>query len=92
LAAVQPPLAEETTLEYWMEAEDANNVTGPGVSDSEHHTIKIASDLEKKAEVMNRLMDSLSSITDISQNQEKINKDLGEVIQGKQASANPAAK
>jgi hypothetical protein len=78
-------VAEETTLEYWMEAEDANNVTGPGVSDSEHHTLKIVSDIEKRAEVMNRLMDSLSTITDISQNQEKINHDLGDVIQSKPA-------
>jgi hypothetical protein len=85
LAAIQPPVAEETTLEYWMEAEDANNVTGPGVSDSEHHTLKIVSDIEKRAEVMNRLMDSLSTITDISQNQEKINHDLGDVIQSKPA-------
>ena len=83
LAAIQPPLTEETTVEYWMEAQDANNVTGPGVGDSEHHTIKIASDIEKKAEVMNRLMDSLSTITDISQNQEKVNKDLGEAIRVK---------
>jgi len=80
LAAIQPALTEETTVEYWMEAEDANNVTGPGVSESEHHTIKIVSDLEKKAEVMNRLLDTLSTITDISQNQEKINRDLGAVI------------
>ncbi len=85
VAAMAPPVAEETTLEYWMEAEDANDVTGPGVGASEHHTIKIVSDVEKKAEVMNRLMDSLSTITDISQNQEKINKDLGGVIQGKPA-------
>jgi len=85
VAAIQPPITEGTTLEYWMEAEDANNVTGPGVSDSEHHTIKIVSVIEKKAEVFNRLMDSLSTITDISHNQEKINKDLGEVIQGKPA-------
>jgi hypothetical protein len=83
LSAIQPPVTEETTLEYWMEAEDANNDTGPGVTDSEHHTIKIVSGIEKKAEVMNRLMDSLSTITDISQNQEKINRDLGNVIQGK---------
>ncbi len=92
LAGIQPPVAEEMTLEYWMEAEDANNVTGPGVTDSEHHTIKIVSDIEKKAEVMNRLMDSLSSITDISQSQEKINQDLGTIIQGKQDVPKPAAK
>ncbi|MCE0496717.1 MAG: DUF4175 domain-containing protein [Methylacidiphilales bacterium] len=84
LAAVRPPLTEGTTIEYWMEAQDANNVTGPGISESEHHTIKIVSEMEKKAEIMNRLMDSLSTITDISQNQEKINQDLGAAIQGKQ--------
>ena len=84
LAAVQPPLTEGTTVEYWMEARDGNNVTGPGIGESEHHTIKVVSDIEKKAEVMNRLMDSLSTITDISQNQEKVNKDLGDAIQGKQ--------
>jgi hypothetical protein len=83
LAALQPRLVEGNTLEYWIEAQDANNVTGPGVGASEHHTIKIVSDIEKKAEVMNRLMDSLSTITDISKNQEKINQDLGEAIQGK---------
>jgi hypothetical protein len=78
-------------VEYWMQARDANNVTGPGIGESEHHTIKVVSEIEKKAEVMNRLMDSLSTITDISQNQQKINQDLGNIIQGKPASkpANP---
>jgi hypothetical protein len=83
LATIQPPVTEGNTIEYWMEAQDANNVTGPGITDSEHHTIKIVSEVEKKAEVMNRLMDSLSTITDISQNQEKVNEDLGTIIQGK---------
>jgi hypothetical protein len=83
LRSIQPPVADGTTLEYWMEAEDANNFTEPGITDSEHHTIKIVSDAEKKAEVMNRLMDSLNIITDISKNQVKVNKDLGEVIKGK---------
>ena len=92
LAAIKPPLVEGNTVEYWMEAEDGNNVTGPGIGDSEHHTIKIVSEIEKKAEVMNRLVDSLSTITDISENQEKINKDLGDVIQGKPDTKNsPAA-
>jgi hypothetical protein len=87
LAAVKPPLTEGTTVEYWMEARDGNNVTGPGIGESEHHTIKVVSDIEKRAEIMNRLMDSLSTVTDISQNQQKINQDLGAVIQGKPAAA-----
>jgi len=84
LTTIQPPVSEGNTIEYWMEAADANNITGPGIGDSEHHTIKVVSEVEKKAEVMNRLMDSLSTITDISQQQDKINQDLGGVIQGKQ--------
>jgi len=92
LAAIQPAVTEGTTIEYWMEATDTNNVTGPGIGTSEHHTIKIVSEIEKKAEVMNRLMDSLSTITDISQNQEKINKDLGTVIQGKPDASKEAPK
>jgi len=70
-------------VEYWMEAEDGNNVTGPGVTDSEHHTIKIVSELEKKADIMNRWVDELSTITEISETQTNVNKDLGDIIQGK---------
>lgn len=80
---IKPPLTEGKTLEYWMEAEDGNNVTGPGVTDSEHHTIKIVSELEMKADIMNRWVDELSTITEISETQKNVNKDLGDIIQGK---------
>src|SRR5277367_1182603 len=57
LSTIKPPLTEGTTIEYWMEARDANDVTGPGIGESEHHTIKVVSEVEKKAEVMRRLME-----------------------------------
>ena len=82
LSGIRPALSEGTTLEYWMEAEDDNDVNGPGITDSEHHTIKIVSELEKKADVMNRLMDNFSVITELQQDSEKIHKDLGNAIQG----------
>ena len=82
-SSIKPPLTEGKTLEYWMEAEDGNNVTGPGIADSEHHTIKIVSELEKKADIMNRWVDELSTITEISETQKSVNKDLGDIIQGK---------
>ena len=84
LSSIQPPLTEGTTVEYWMEAQDGNNVTGPGITESEHHSIKVVSEMEKRAEVMNRLMDSLNVITDISQKQTEVNEQLGEAIEGKQ--------
>jgi len=82
-STIKPPLTEDKTLEYWMEAEDGNNVTGPGITDSEHHTIKIVSELEKKADIMNRWVDELSTITEISETQKSVNKDLGDIIEGK---------
>ena len=82
LAAVRPALAEGQTLEYWMEAEDANDVTGPGITESEHHTIKLVSEVEKKADVMSRLMDNFSVITELERDSKKIHHDLGTAIQG----------
>ena len=78
-----PEMPTETTLEYWMEAEDNNNVTGPGVGVSERHTIKIVTDQEKKDEIFRRLVDTLNTVSDLSQSQEKVNQDLGQAIQGK---------
>jgi NurA-like 5'-3' nuclease len=82
-SSIKPPLTEGQTIEYWMEAEDGNNVTGPGITDSEHHTIKIVSELEKKSDVMNRWVDELSVIKEVSETQSSVNHDLGEIIQAK---------
>jgi hypothetical protein len=83
LSAIKPPITEGTTIEYWMEARDANDVTGPGIGDSEHHTIKVVSEMEKKEEVMRRLMESLSATDDVLNDQKKANDALGQEIQGK---------
>jgi hypothetical protein len=84
LSAIKPPLTEGTTVEYWMEAQDANNISGPGVTESEHHTIKVVSELEKAAELMSRAEEALTVISDINDRQAVVNKDLGSAIQGKQ--------
>lgn len=83
LAAIQPPITEGMTIEYWMEAEDANNVTGPGVGDSEHHVIRVVSEAEKKAEIMNRMMDDLSVVQELQDHEALINQALGTAIQGR---------
>jgi len=90
LAAIQPPVAEGTSIEYWVEAEDTNNVTGPGIGDSEHHVIKVVSESEKKADVMNRVEDDLSVMQELQEHETKINQDLGQTIQGRQAPAPPS--
>lgn len=86
LTTMTPPVIEGTNLEYWLEAEDANNVTGPGKGSSEHHILKVVSPMEKKAEIMDRMLNGLSEVNTISGDQVKINKDLQNIIQAKPAS------
>ena len=83
LSDVQPPLTEGTTLEYWMEASDANNVTGPGIGETEHHIIKVVSAADKIAEINQRLLDNLSNLSSLSDEQVKSNDSLGSWLQGK---------
>jgi len=90
LSALKPPVAEGMTIEYWIKAEDANNVTGPGVGESEHHVIKVVSEAEKKAEVMNRMDDALSVVNELQDHESKINENLGSAIQGRQEPAPPS--
>jgi hypothetical protein len=93
IAAIKPPVTEGMTIEYWMEAADANNVTGPGVGASEHHVIKVVSEAEKKAEIMNRMDDNFSVVNELQDHEDKINQNLGQAIQGRQAPApTPPAK
>ncbi|MCE0483174.1 MAG: DUF4175 domain-containing protein [Methylacidiphilales bacterium] len=83
LSSLKPAVTEGTTIEYWMEARDANDVNGPGIGESEHHTIKVVSEMEKKEEIMRRLMESLSATEDILNTEQKTNQSLGQIIQGK---------
>jgi len=87
LSALKPPVTEGMTIEYWVEAQDGNNVTGPGVGASEHHVIKVVSEAEKKAEVMNRMDDALSVVNELQDHETKINDNLGSTIQGRQQPA-----
>jgi hypothetical protein len=79
----RPTLSEGAVIEYWIEAEDNNNATGPGVTASEHQLAKVVSDAEKRADLLNRAGDTLGSITDVTTDQEKLNRNLGTIIREK---------
>ena len=53
-SATQPTL-EGSNIEYWLEAEDNNDVTGPGEGESEHFSARVVSELEKRKEIFARL-------------------------------------
>jgi len=79
----RPTLSEGTVIEYWIEAEDNNNATGPGVNSSEHQLAKVVSEADKRADLLNRAGDTLGSITDVTTDQEKLNRTLGTLIREK---------
>lgn len=76
----QPPLAEGTRIEFWIEMQDNNDVTGPGVGATEHQLLRIVSENEKRADLLNRAGDFLGTINDVTGDQEKLNFTLGTLI------------
>ena len=80
---LSPLVPEGSTVEYWIEVEDNNDVTGPGVAASVHFTAKVVSDSEKRADLLNRAGDFLGSISDVANDQEKLNQRLGTLIREK---------
>lgn len=83
VGALNPKPPEGAMLEYWIEARDNNNVTGPGIGTSEHFTAKVVSDAEKRADLLNRVGDSIGAIGEAANDQEKLNQRLGDIIQGR---------
>ena len=79
----RPTLSEGSTIEYWIEVEDNNDATGPGITATEHQLAKVVSEAEKRADLLNRAGDTLGSISDVAADQEKLNRNLGAIIREK---------
>ena len=88
MSSVATTMGAGSRLEYWIEAEDNNDVTGPGIGASERHFARLVTDEEKRADLWNRASDTLSGINDLASDQEKLNQALGTLIREK-ADAHP---
>lgn len=73
-------VAPGSVVEYWLEADDANDVTGPGRGYTDHFTIKVVTDAEKRAELAGRANDALGSLEELSQGQDDLAARLGALI------------
>jgi hypothetical protein len=73
-------LSPGAVIDYWMEAEDANNVTGPGRGASDRAEIKIVTDDEKRQELTGRMNDALGTLDEVSQGEDDLSKRLGTQI------------
>ncbi|HAM73157.1 MAG TPA: hypothetical protein DCM86_16090 [Verrucomicrobiales bacterium] len=80
LGAAQPPVAEGSLIEFWIEARDNNDVTGPGIGSSEHQVARVVTENEKRADLLNRAGDSIGALGDVTTDQEKLNRSLGTLI------------
>ncbi len=80
IGQIVPHVEEGAVIDYWLEALDANDVTGPGVGKLDHYQARIVSDEEKRADLSNRLSDTMEGLNGVRQGQEDINRRLGEII------------
>lgn len=81
---ITPAPAENDTIDFWLEARDANDVTGPGTAMMpEHWQARIVSEEEKRADLANRLNDTLQTLDALRQSQEDLAQKLGDLIHEK---------
>ena len=72
-----------STIEWWLEARDNNDVTGPGVTASEPYHFRVVTESEKRAELMNRLGDYFGEINAVRDGQVDLSTKLGTMVQEK---------
>lgn len=76
-------------MEYWLEAEDLNDVTGPLKSTTEHYQARVVSKNDKQKELIERMGDQLNIMKSITERQDDTSRDLGNVIEQQGAPATP---
>ena len=81
LANLHPRPVEGGSVEWWLEAEDTNNVTGPGRAASDHYLTRIASEAEVRADLYSQLSEHMAALKQTADAQKKDNADLGDLIQ-----------
>jgi hypothetical protein len=84
LERIAPPIAEGDVIDFWIEARDANDVTGPGVATlPEHYQARVVSEADKRADLSSRLNDTIQGLNDVRQGQEDLARRLGDLIHEK---------
>ena len=83
MTTITDSLPAETAIEYWLEAQDTNDVTGPGLATTEHYWLKVVSEDDKRADLMNQLDGFLGTLGSVAEEEERLNQHLGTLIFGK---------
>jgi hypothetical protein len=70
----------DSTVEYWLEAKDANTLTGPGIGLSEHYSVHIVTDAQKRAELAQEEAEILQGIREATENEKSVAATLGDIV------------
>jgi hypothetical protein len=80
LPSIESALATGWTVNYWIEAEDNNDVTGPGVTKTKVRQLRIVTPAEKQAEILERIKQNADAMENLSGTQQKVSTEIGETI------------
>ena len=78
-AEIEPQLKIGDVFEYWVSAQDLNELA-PGIGESEHLVAKVISSAEKRAELLGKASDAIGTVGESTADQERLNEELGETI------------
>jgi hypothetical protein len=70
-------------IEWWVEAQDNNDQTGPGRTESEKRSIRIGTEAQVREYLLQRLGNPLQAIEEIQDGQVELTTSLGQIIQEK---------
>lgn len=82
-------VVEGMVIDWWLEALDNNNVTGPGKAESEKYSIRIGTEEEVRANLLNRLGDYAGQMEDLGESQRELSDRLGRRILEKPVPSRP---
>jgi len=69
-------------MEYWIEATDSC-APRAGVGQSRKLLAAVVTDDEKRQDLQNRATDSITGVSETAEDQEKLNRELGEIIRAR---------
>ncbi|GHC01434.1 DUF4175 family protein [Cerasicoccus arenae] len=84
LGKMSPLLEIGDIVEYWIVAEDTNDITGPGSGSTRRYVARVVTPEEKQAELVNRVLDKFNQISGVASSQRTVNQDLGKLIDRKE--------
>jgi hypothetical protein len=71
-----------STIEYWLSAKDANDVTGPGVSETEHFALKAVTEDQKRAQLAEEESQIIGNFGSTAAEQKGVTNDVGDMVHG----------